>query len=61
MPRFQENKVLLLRHKGAIVVNLRSTGNFDTLPGKITIFQALPASTTERKLVEFQKFYLSIF
>jgi len=42
--RFQENKFLLRRHKGAIVFNLRPTGNCDELPGKFTFFQALVMS-----------------
>jgi len=39
--RFQENKFLLRRHKGAIVFKLRPTGNFDKLPGKFAFFPAL--------------------
>jgi len=39
--RFQENKFVLRRHKGAIVFNLAAHGDFDKLPGKFTFFQAL--------------------
>ena len=39
--RFQENKFLLWRHKGAIVFNWCPTGNFDKLPGQFPFFEAL--------------------
>jgi len=39
--RFQENKFILRHHKGELIFSLRSTENFNELPGKFTFFQAL--------------------